>query len=112
MITIFPALSISVRAICTPAAVTALTALVRSACRNVEGARAMRLQGNVVIGGHAVKSSRLSPGGPSAGRLPISELSEVGRTGEPRGVVVPICLPSTPGKIGKIGKIAVFLFYF
>src|SRR5512132_4089412 len=28
------------------------------------------------------------------------------------GVVVPICLPSTPGKIGKIGKIAVFLFYF
>src|SRR5215472_18704960 len=41
MITIFPALSISMRAICTPAAVTALTALVTSCCRNVDGVRAM-----------------------------------------------------------------------
>src|SRR5262249_40113825 len=41
IITIFPALSISTRAICTPAAATALTALVTSCCRNVEGARAM-----------------------------------------------------------------------
>src|SRR5262245_14706194 len=41
MITIFPALSISMRAICTPAAVTALTALVTSCCRNVDGARAL-----------------------------------------------------------------------
>src|SRR5262249_36800217 len=41
MITILPVLSISIRAICTPAAVTALTALVTSCCRNVEGARAM-----------------------------------------------------------------------
>ena len=41
MITIFPVLSISMRAICTPAAVTALTALVTSCCRNVDGARAM-----------------------------------------------------------------------
>jgi hypothetical protein len=41
MITIFPVLSISTRAICTPAAVTALTALVTSCCRNVEGGRAM-----------------------------------------------------------------------
>src|SRR5262245_42537670 len=41
MITIFPALSISMRAICTPAAATALTALVTSCCRNVDGARAM-----------------------------------------------------------------------
>src|SRR5215831_11635931 len=41
MITIFPALSISIRAICTPAAVTAFTALVTSCCRNVEGARAI-----------------------------------------------------------------------
>src|SRR5262249_29726583 len=41
MITIFPDLSISIRAICTPAAVTALTALVTSCCRNVDGARAM-----------------------------------------------------------------------
>ena len=39
MMTIFPDLSISIRAICTPAAVTALTALVTSCCRNVEGAR-------------------------------------------------------------------------
>src|SRR5262245_16730209 len=39
MITIFPVLSISMRAICTPAAVTALTALVTSCCRNVDGAR-------------------------------------------------------------------------
>src|SRR6516165_3133773 len=39
MITILPVLSISTRAICTPAAVTALTALVTSCCRNVEGAR-------------------------------------------------------------------------
>src|SRR5262249_21120016 len=41
MITIFPVLSISIRAICTPAALTALTALVTSCCRNVDGARAM-----------------------------------------------------------------------
>src|SRR5262249_31864541 len=41
MITIFPVLSISIRAICTPAALTALTALVTSCCRNVEGARDM-----------------------------------------------------------------------
>src|SRR6516165_1103973 len=41
MITILPVLSISIRAICTPAAMTALTALVTSCCRNVEGARAM-----------------------------------------------------------------------
>src|SRR5215831_2664312 len=41
MMTILPALSISTRAICTPAAATALTALVTSCCRNVEGARAM-----------------------------------------------------------------------
>src|SRR5262249_16096627 len=41
MITIFPVLSISTRAMCTPAAVTALTALVTSCCRNVAGARAM-----------------------------------------------------------------------
>src|SRR5262245_61728641 len=41
MMTILPALSISTRAICTPAAVTALTALVTSCCRNVHGARAM-----------------------------------------------------------------------
>src|SRR6516165_4539105 len=41
MITIFPVLSISTRAMCTPAAVTALTALVTSCCRNVEGARAI-----------------------------------------------------------------------
>src|SRR5262245_33512166 len=39
MITIFPVLSISTRAMCTPAAVTALTALVTSCCRNVDGAR-------------------------------------------------------------------------
>src|SRR5262249_62220918 len=39
MMTIFPDLSISIRAICTPAAVTALTALVTSCCRNAEGAR-------------------------------------------------------------------------
>src|SRR5262245_12129477 len=39
MITILPVLSISTRAICTPAAVTALTALVTSCCRNVDGAR-------------------------------------------------------------------------
>src|SRR5262249_17768512 len=41
MITIFPDLSISMRAICTPAAVTALSARVTSCCRNVEGARAI-----------------------------------------------------------------------
>src|ERR1700730_4117519 len=41
MMAILPVLSISTRAICTPAAVTALTALVTSCCRNVEGARAM-----------------------------------------------------------------------
>src|SRR5215813_4114722 len=41
MMTIFPDLSISIRAICTPAAVTALTALVTSCCRNVEGPRAI-----------------------------------------------------------------------
>src|SRR5262249_31255776 len=41
MIVILPVLSISTRAICTPAAVTALTALVTSCCRNVDGARAM-----------------------------------------------------------------------
>src|SRR5262249_896455 len=41
MITIFPVLSISTRAICTPAAATALTALVTSCCRNVDGARAI-----------------------------------------------------------------------
>src|SRR5215831_2413886 len=41
MITIFPALSISMRAICTPAAATALTARVTSCCRNVEGPRAI-----------------------------------------------------------------------
>src|SRR5215831_21420567 len=41
MITIFPVLSISTRAMCTPAAVTALTALVTSCCRKVEGARAI-----------------------------------------------------------------------
>src|SRR5215475_11233949 len=40
MMAILPVLSISTRAICTPAAVTALTALVTSCCRNVEGARA------------------------------------------------------------------------
>ena len=34
-------MSISTRAMCTPAAVTALTALVTSCCRNVDGARAM-----------------------------------------------------------------------
>jgi hypothetical protein len=39
--TILPLGSISTRAIPTPAATTALTALVTSACRNVEGARAM-----------------------------------------------------------------------
>src|SRR4051812_24967190 len=42
MIMILPVLSISTRAICTPAAATALTALVTSSCRNVEGARAIR----------------------------------------------------------------------
>jgi hypothetical protein len=36
-----PVLSISTRAIPTPAAVTAFTARVTSCCRNVEGARAM-----------------------------------------------------------------------
>src|SRR5262249_22987453 len=41
IMTILPSLSISTRAICTPAAATALTALVTSCCRNVEGARAM-----------------------------------------------------------------------
>src|SRR5262249_60184222 len=41
MITILPVLSISIRAICTPAAATALTALVTSCCRNVDGARVM-----------------------------------------------------------------------
>src|SRR5262249_52743072 len=41
IITILPVLSISIRAICTPAAVTALTALVTSSCRNVDGARPM-----------------------------------------------------------------------
>src|SRR5262245_30723618 len=41
IITIFPVLSISIRAICTPAALTALTALVTSCCRNVDGARAI-----------------------------------------------------------------------
>ena len=40
-ITILPSLAISTRAMSTPAAVTALTALVTSCCRNVEGARAM-----------------------------------------------------------------------
>src|SRR5262249_38038741 len=40
MMAILPVLSISTRAICTPAAVTALTARVTSCCRNVEGARA------------------------------------------------------------------------
>src|SRR5262245_47431106 len=43
MMTIFPDLSISIRAICTPAAVTALTALVTSCCLNAEGGRAIPL---------------------------------------------------------------------
>src|SRR5215831_7223834 len=41
IITIFPVLSISIRATCTPAALTALTALVTSCWRNVDGARAI-----------------------------------------------------------------------
>src|SRR5262245_20160677 len=41
MMTILPVLSISTRAICTPAALTALTALVTSCCLKVDGARAM-----------------------------------------------------------------------
>src|SRR5215471_343471 len=52
MMTIFPALSISIRAMCTPAAVTALTALVTSCCRNVEGARATKAV--LVVGEQAV----------------------------------------------------------
>src|SRR5262245_29606517 len=40
---ILPALSTSTRAIPTPAAATALTALVTSCCRNVEGARHITL---------------------------------------------------------------------
>src|SRR5262245_31633765 len=43
IIMILPDFSISTRAICTPAAVTALTALVTSCCRNVDGARAISL---------------------------------------------------------------------
>src|SRR5262245_23262667 len=38
---ILPALSISIRAISTPAAVTAFSALVTSCCRNVDDARAI-----------------------------------------------------------------------
>src|SRR5713101_8262670 len=41
MMTILPALSISTRAICTPAAAAARMARVTSCCRNVEGARAI-----------------------------------------------------------------------
>src|SRR5215467_15697909 len=78
MITIFPVLSISTRAICTPAALTALTALVTSCCRNVDGARAMAtpMHGCADLGGiggaHIVYSDvnsgrpAKSPAGPPA----------------------------------------------
>ena len=46
IMTILPSLAISIRAICTPAAVTALTALVTSCCRNVEGEIAPELTGH------------------------------------------------------------------
>jgi hypothetical protein len=61
MMTIFPDLSISMRAICTPAAVTALTALVTSCCRNVEGARAMvSTREAFSLAGNPVSGPRLS----------------------------------------------------
>src|SRR5262245_51673722 len=76
--TIFPDLSISIRAICTPAAVTALTALVTSCCRNVDGAQAMATPRHGcadpggIDGAHIVYSDvnsgrpAKSPAGPSA----------------------------------------------
>src|SRR5262249_31656593 len=68
MITIFPALSISIRAICTPAAVTALTALVTSCCRNVEGARAMASYRRWSSAGRRLRGrSRKLPPGRAAG---------------------------------------------
>src|SRR5262249_61282497 len=68
MITILPDLSISMRAICTPAAVTALTALVTSCCRNVDGARVMDRYGKVLPAPHgACGEGRVAFPGPARG---------------------------------------------
>src|SRR2546430_9118605 len=74
---ILPALSTSTREIPTPAAATARMIRVTSCCRNVEGARAIGLLlRSLLIARHAslhgfllhLRSSKLSPGGPRAGR--------------------------------------------
>src|SRR5262245_1672434 len=66
MITIFPVLSISTRAICTPAAATALTALVTSCCRKADGARAMTATGKArcqTTASRSAHGARSHPGG-------------------------------------------------
>src|SRR5262249_536467 len=63
---IFASFVMSIRTFSTPAARTARIARVMSACRNVEGARAMGLPLRSLLIGHC-KSSKLSPTGPSTG---------------------------------------------
>src|SRR5215472_16376319 len=91
MMTIFPDLSISIRAICTPAALTALTALVTSCCRNVDGARAMASYRGMAVPIREAPTEDIRvvgpislPSAPLGGdRDSLSDLSELSGDGAP-----------------------------
>src|SRR5262249_46008021 len=115
MMTIFPDLSISIRAICTPAALTALTALVTSCCRNVDGARAMasyrsawprrsgRRRRGAVVTSDAVKSP---PSGPRVGGPGLSRRRYGGIFRPRQGSMVGAGNPNLGvGKVRKVGKV-------
>jgi hypothetical protein len=77
MITILPVLSISMRAICTPAAVTALTALVTSCCRNVEGARATASYRGFLRGQSEPRASSVNVAAASTAEVVVSLASVI-----------------------------------